>query len=347
MQKLVQRIASLRRSAIFLLVILMTESVVAQPATWTDLSERDDRHWIAISAPQPQVIWLAGTAGTVALSIDAGTSWSYSQPGPATLEFRDIEALDAQRAYALSVGENGNSRIYYTANGGRSWTLGYRAPSAMFINCIALSKRGELWGYADSLNGRWELIRSADGRNWITASNVTNTPPLFGEGGFAASGQCVRHHDGRWAIGTGNAATARVLTKNDLGIRFQVQATPMPAGAMRGITTVWPMSDKRLLVAGGDLQNPQSEPALYLWQDNSWQALPAPPFTGPIYSLSVSASKLLVTGPNGAASTPIDKWQWTLESDANLWTSTCLTAASQCFVAGRNGLVARLDFSQP
>lgn len=347
MQQLIQRLASIGRTALLVMTPVMASSVAAQTATWTDVSGRDDRHWIGISVPQPQVLWLAGTAGTIARSTDAGATWSYSQPGPAELEFRDIEAVDEQRAYALSVGEHGNSRIYYTSNGGQSWILGYRAPSNIFLNCIALSQRGELWGYADSLNGRWEFIRSADGRNWVTASNVASAAPLFGEGGFAASGQCVRHHNGRWAIGTGNGASARVLTKNDFGIRFQVQTTPMPAGAMRGITSVWPLSEERLLVAGGDLGNAQSEPAMYEWQDDNWQTLPTPPFAGPIYSLSVSATHVLVTGPSGAASSPLNQWQWTLESDANLWTSACIAAGTACYVAGRNGLVARLDFARP
>ncbi|HET8988271.1 MAG TPA: oxidoreductase, partial [Humibacillus sp.] len=48
-----------------------------------------------------QVAWVSGTNGTVLRTTDGGASWSDVSPeglGTEALQFRDIEAFDAQRA---------------------------------------------------------------------------------------------------------------------------------------------------------------------------------------------------------------------------------------------------------
>src|SRR5207244_2262072 len=52
-----------------------------------------------VSAVSAEVAWTSGSLGTVLRTVDAGTTWQQvSPPGTETLQFRDIEAFDADHA---------------------------------------------------------------------------------------------------------------------------------------------------------------------------------------------------------------------------------------------------------
>lgn len=327
-------------------LVMSTASAVAATPSLTEVPTKAEIDWISVSASSTNTVWLAGTQGTIARSTDAGASWNYSQPGSAELEFRDIEALDEQRAYALSIGDNGNSRIYFTSNGGRNWQLRYRAGSNLFLNCLAIAPNNEAWVLGDTQGERWQMVRSADGRNWLNTHNVVDSDPLGDEGGLSSSGQCVNVNNGIWAMGTGNAQTARLLIKTQFGIRFKAHDTPMTSGPMAGITAVWPLSERDILFAGGDLADPESTPQLMRYTDGEFIELPKPPLQGALYSLTLTGEQLLVTNPSGAALSnqvaDAAAIEWTQLSDANLWSSHCANA-NRCYVVGKEGFVGRID----
>ncbi|MFC0444380.1 WD40/YVTN/BNR-like repeat-containing protein [Pseudidiomarina halophila] len=308
------------------------------------LPTRPDVNWVGVSVPSPDVVWIGGNKATIARSTDGGQSWNYSQPTTTDLQFRDIEALDEQHAFALSIGKNGNSRIYYTSNGGNSWQLRYRASGEKFLNCFAVApKSNEVWGYGDSVNGQWDLLRSTDGRNWLSSSNAVGSPPQSGEGGLAASGGCVRFNDGIWAMGTANASSARLLVKRSFGIRFKAIDTPIVAGPSAGISSVWPFAEDHVLLAGGDLNHPERRPRLVEYKDDAFTPLSEPPLTGALYSLTVTPGQaLIVTNPSGAALLPtISSTDWVPLSDANIWNSAC--HGSVCYFVGKDGYTAKLS----
>src|SRR3954451_7322401 len=59
-----------------------------------------------------KVAWVAGTAGTVLRTVDGGRGWSsVGLADAAALQFRDIEAVDARTAVALTIGNGTDSRI--------------------------------------------------------------------------------------------------------------------------------------------------------------------------------------------------------------------------------------------
>lgn len=308
------------------------------------LPTRPDVHWIGVSTPSPDVVWISGSKATIARSVDAGKTWNYSTPSNSTLEFRDIEGLDDQHAFALSIGKNGNSRIYYTNNGGDSWQLRYRAGGNQFLNCFAIApETNEVWGFGDSIDGKWDLLRSTDGRNWLSSSNAVGSPPLSAEGGLAASGGCVRYGKNAWAIGTANAATARLLVKRSFGIRFKAIETPLPAGPGAGIASVWPFAEDHVLMVGGDLKHAERRPRIVEYKDDSFTPLAEPPLSGALYSLTVTRDKqLIVSNPSGAALLPsVDSNNWLPLSDANIWNSACNVDA--CYFVGKEGYTGKLS----
>jgi len=323
----------------------MMLSALTLAASLTLIPTKADVNWIGVSVPNPDVIWLSGSNSHIARSSDAGETWEYFQPATQNLQFRDIEALDANHAYALSIGNNGDSRIYYTSNGGRNWQLRYRAGGNQFLNCMALSATNEAWVYGDTVENRWNMVRSVDGRNWLTASNMVDTQPLSDEGGLAASGGCLRHNNGIWAIGTANGNTARLLVKRNFGIRFKAIDTPLPAGPSAGIASVWPFSEKHILLAGGSLNHAEAKPRLVEYKDDQFTALTEPPLSGALYSLTVrNDGSILVTNPTGAALLNSSRDAWQTLAEANIWNSACST--NSCYLVGKDGYLAKVTFDQ-
>ena len=77
-----------------------------------------------LSVVSSSVVWASGSLGTVLRTTNGGATWqSVGPPGTSNLQFRDIEAFDANTALILSIGTGTDSRIYRTTDGGQTWTL--------------------------------------------------------------------------------------------------------------------------------------------------------------------------------------------------------------------------------
>src|SRR5687767_5588969 len=70
-----------------------------------------------LSAVSTSVAWASGQGGSYTRTIDGGRTWrSATVPGAETLDFRDVDAFDANTAYLLAIGEGDKSRIYKTTD---------------------------------------------------------------------------------------------------------------------------------------------------------------------------------------------------------------------------------------
>lgn len=119
-------------------------AAAALPA-WRRVDPRGatNRQFRGLAAVSSKVAWLAGTRGTALRTVDGGGSWADVSPRglPDTLQFRDVEALDARRAVALTIGEGTDSRVYRTVDGGTTWTNFVNPDPKAFYDCIAFSAR--------------------------------------------------------------------------------------------------------------------------------------------------------------------------------------------------------------
>jgi hypothetical protein len=74
------------------------------------------------------VVWASGTGGAVLRTVDGGAHWTKcavpdgAQDG-ATLDFRGVQAWDAETAIVMASGPGEKSRLYKTVDGCKSWTL--------------------------------------------------------------------------------------------------------------------------------------------------------------------------------------------------------------------------------
>ena len=206
----------------------------AAQAAWTPQSSGTTERFRGVSAVSASVAWASGNKGTVVRTIDGGATWTpVSPPDSAALDFRDIEAIDADTAYILSIGNGDKSRIYKTGDGGKTWTLQFTsADPRSFYDAIGFWDADTGLAFGDPVDGRFTVVRTADGgRTWTPVPAANLPPAIEGEGAFAASGTClvVEGPANAW-FGTGGAARGRVFRSSDRGLTWSVADTPMMAG---------------------------------------------------------------------------------------------------------------------
>jgi photosystem II stability/assembly factor-like uncharacterized protein len=226
------------------------------PSQWILQTASTTARLRGVSAVSDKVAWASGSNGTYLRTVDGGVTWQAATvPGAESLDFRDIEAFDADTAYLLSIGEGEKSRIYKTTDGGRNWKLQFtnRNPKA-FFDAIAFWDSNRGIAFSDPVDGALLIIRTDDGgATWkeVPAANIP--PALPGEGGFAASGTCitVQGRNNVW-IGTGGGA-ARVYRSTDGGNTWQVATTPIPSDQpSAGIFSIAFKDAMNGVIVGGD-----------------------------------------------------------------------------------------------
>src|SRR4029077_13777080 len=80
-----------------------------------------------VSAVDARTVWASGANGTILRTADGGATWQkLTIDGADNLDFRDIDAIDANTAYALSIGPGPASRIYKTTDAGAHWSLQFQ-----------------------------------------------------------------------------------------------------------------------------------------------------------------------------------------------------------------------------
>jgi photosystem II stability/assembly factor-like uncharacterized protein len=206
-----------------------------------------------ISAVSARVAWASGANGTVLRTLDGGLTWQPRPvPGGEKLDFRDIDALSEQVAYALSIGPGETSRIYKTTDGGRQWELQFaNTDPKVFLDAMAFRDANRGVAFSDSVDGRFVILTTINGgRTWNRVPADRLPPALPGEGAFAASGTNVAL-DSRHAVWIGTTA-GRVLRSSDDGRSWAISTTPIRTDGSAGIFSIAFRDARHGVVVGGD-----------------------------------------------------------------------------------------------
>lgn len=224
--------------------------------TWTAQTSGVTVTFRGVSAVDGRVAWVSGSRGTVLRTADGGATWANVSPaGAATLDIRDVDAIDASTAYALSIGNGDQSRIFKTTDAGQSWVTQFVNPDAdAFYDAMAFWDASRGIAFSDSAAGQLRILITTDGGATWTRLPPSRLPAaLDNEGAFAASGTNVAVWGTQHAwIGTGAAATARVLRTIDGGRSWTVASTPLAAGPTSGIYSIAFRDALHGVVVGGD-----------------------------------------------------------------------------------------------
>ena len=303
---------------------------------------------VSISASDPKVAWISGHRGTYAITTDAGSTWqSHVVPGRDSLQFRDLHAIDARRAWLMAAGNGDKSGIFQTTDGGATWTPRFvNRDTAAFYDCMAFFDDRRGFAFSDAVNAQIPMMRTDDGSTW-TATTIAGQP---GEGGFAASGTCaITSPQGDAWIATGSAATPRVLHSVDRGRTWSAATLPLAAGSGAGATGVAFRDRLHGLAVGGVIGGTGSGPRVARTSDGgrTWELAAEPAFTGAIYGVAyamVSGRAVAVAvGPGGAAFTRDDGATW-LPLDGEAYWSVGFGPGGAGWMVGPKGRVVRIEW---
>ncbi|QDV35660.1 WD40/YVTN/BNR-like repeat-containing protein [Tautonia plasticadhaerens] len=248
------------RPWITLSVVILIADVC--PAQWEPQAGATRGRLRGLSVLSRDVAWASGSEGTVLRTTDGGRTWTPRPvPGVPGLDFRDIEAVDADTAYLLSIGEGEQSRIYRTTDGGGSWGLQYtnRDPSG-FLDAIAFWDAEHGLALGDPVDGRFSILTTGDGGlTWEPIPPGGMPTALPGEAAFAASGTClIAHGEGHAWFATGGGGVARVFRSADRGSTWTAHETPVRAGnAASGLFSLAFRDADHGVAVGGDYQEPE------------------------------------------------------------------------------------------
>ena len=260
-----------------------------------------------ISTPSHNVAWASGTHGTYLRTVDGGSTWLAAQvPGADALDFRDVEAFNADVAYLLAAGPGDQSRIYKTTDRGKNWSLQFtnHEPKG-FFDCMAFWDRNRGIALGDPVEGKFELITTTDGgAHWKAASPAGLPPAIDGEGAFAASGTCIAVQGKKNVWFATGGKVARVIRSSDAGKTWEVAETPIVHGPdSAGIFSIAFRDAKHGVIAGGNYKQPDKDgPNLAVTDDGgrTWKEAAVSPQSY-FSAVAYRAQQILVAGTAQAA----------------------------------------------
>ena len=216
-----------------LLVIALVAIAAAQPrasaqlqvkqAVWQVQESGTTAGLRGIDSVDGKVAWASGSGGTVLRTIDGGAHWLKcavpdAATDGATLDFRGVQAWDAQTAIVMSSGEGKLSRLYKTTDGCRSWRLLFKNPNKNGFWDALYFDRGQ-WGWllGDPVNGEFSLFASNDaGKSWIGQHSKGLRVKAGTQAAFAASNSSMVMAGGKLAFGSGGSAGALLHSRSEL-----------------------------------------------------------------------------------------------------------------------------------
>ena len=342
------------KTIILALAVFLLVQAGASPR-WESQSSGTKVRFRGVSAVNSTVAWASGERGTYARTTDGGRTWQVKQvPDAAELDFRDVDAFDANTAYLLSIGEGDKSRIYKTTDGGQTWKMQFKSSRpAAFFDAMAFWDRDNGIAMSDPVDGRFLIITTSDGgQTWRESPPEGMPPALSGEGGFAASGTCIAVEGKRnvW-FGTGGTSGARVFRSSDRGRTWKAATTPLASGKSAGVFSIAFRDSRRGVIVGGDYTKEResaNNAATTRDGGRTWTAVggarPAGYRSCVAYVYGARSPTLLVaTGPSGSDYSTDEGASWQSFGAEGFHTASFVRASlsSAGWAAGEQGRIAK------
>jgi hypothetical protein len=324
------------------------------------------------------VAWASGTNGTVLRTEDGGYLWqACAVPlGAEHLDFRGVQAFDANTAIVMSSGKGDLSRLYKTTDGCHTWKLVFTNPDADGFWDAVIAREGMGFIVGDPVGGRFAIFSSTESgfEKWERFGERSDfkhfrfePSPYEGEELFAASNSSA----------TGSPAAGLFLaTGGSLGAflsygvwtergpegypaaQFAKIRLPLAGGKSAGAFSIACAERKasapalKCVAVGGDYALPDSPNGTAAFSSDpgrKWRASQAPPHGYRSAVAYDAASKTWITvGPNGTDISTDDEKNWrALHPDPAMHEAPDAdrdwNALSLPFVVGPHGRIGKLN----
>lgn len=337
-------------------------------AQWDIQNSHTTANLRSIDSIGDDVAWASGTNGTILHTEDGGNVWKQCAipPEAGKLDFRGIQASDANTAVVMSSGKGDLSRLYKTSDGCKTWKLVFTNPdSDGFFDSLNHVTTKQFYLLGDPVGGKFSVFYSSDGGDTWFATDDPGLDADKGDGAFAASNSAFASKAIFLFFGTGGGSVAHVYysySKCDSGgncpMAWAKSEVPIAVGSPASgvfslaLRTTMNLSGKMqtsLVAIGGVYDKPQlSDRTAATSSDGGKTWLPAQTMPGGYRSAVVfdSTTQAWITvGPNGTDISRDDGRNWTPlkptkedapDADKN-W-----NALSLPFVVGPNGRIGKL-----
>lgn len=323
------------------------------------------------------VAWASGTNGTVLRTEDGGIEW---QPcavpvGARHLDFRGIQAFDADTATVMSSGKGDLSRLYKTTDGCQTWKLLFTNPDKDgFWDAVEFQDHDRGFILGDPVAGRFVLFFTLDGgNNWGRVISEDLEAANAGVGAFAASNSAMTlgynripmfgtsGPQGAWLYVPDSVCAAITAAEHPAAcfdglLRFEKVKLPMAGNSSTAgvFSLAVNPTAADVVVVGGDYSNPDATTGTAV-TTTPWRPEPIVTTAEKLphgYRSSVAYDAAIETwvavGPNGTDISTDDGHHWRAvhpgpalheapDADRN-W-----NALSLPFVVGPQGRIGKLD----
>jgi photosystem II stability/assembly factor-like uncharacterized protein len=322
------------------------KSEVEKPTGWELIETPVNSSIRGLSPITSNIVWASGSGGTWLRTLDGGLTWDSGViDGLDSVDFRDIEGLDAATAIAVSAGQP--AVIYKTKNGGQSWEKKFQGAEKDFFDGMGFH-RGNGYVIGDVVDGIWRIVRTKDyGETWDFSE--TSPKGKDGAGSFAASGSGIlANEDDLWFISGGEES--KVYYSPDRGFHWSIIATPIIQGKpSQGAFSISQIDNNIMYAVGGDFLDENStekNAMISLDKGQSWSILNGNPPSG--YRSGVTYYPfhhwLITVGPNGSDFSKNGGQDWERFSDIGFHAVFLDKSQSSVWAAGPGGKIARLKF---
>jgi len=369
----------MRKSALFFGLLLA--ACAAARAQWDLQDSRTTADLRGIDNVGGGVAWASGTNGTVLRTEDGGYLWQTCPipPGAEHLDFRGIQAFDANTAIVMSSGKGDLSRLYKTTDGCQTWKLVFTNPDKDgFWDALHLDHYHHGWLLGDPVKRQFAMFSSDDaGRTWTRQRNTGLKAQAGGQGAFAASNSSVcEGYFGGIEFGTGGNEGAYLYLTSDTEIvlsdpssgatsfehEIAWERNEAPVGSHSESSGIFSLAGRwnlttvppRLvtIAVGGDYLRPDDFAANSAWTDDggkTWHAAQTLPhgFRSAV-AYDADAKTWITVGPNGTDISTDDGKNWrALHPDLALreppGADRNWNALSLPFVVGPHGRIGKLN----
>jgi photosystem II stability/assembly factor-like uncharacterized protein len=210
-----------------------------------------------LSVVTDKVIWVSGSKGTVAKSIDSGTTWNWmTVKGFEKTDFRDIEAFDDKTAVIMGI--DSPAVILKTTDGGTTWKTVYEnKTSGMFLDAMHFWNIQSGIVIGDPINDKIFIARTFNGGNsWQALPDQYFPVAQKGEACFASSGTNITALDLKEAVFVTGGTHSRMFIR-DKQFEMPIIQGKETTGA-NSVAVKHTKKKNTIIVVGGDFTTKDS-----------------------------------------------------------------------------------------